>query len=98
MNLIIDKITITVALFNIFRLLWKFSWLYKNQKFQFEDHSIDKNVSINALMEEFKPTIMKNWEFEYRNLSKLKSLMAFSDYQDSDAMFKMHHYTIENYF
>ena len=48
----------------------------KMTEFQFDNPSTDKKLSSNALMEEVKPILLEKREFQYRDLSNLKTFCA----------------------
>ena len=64
LNSNIDKVTVTVALFGVVGLSWKFGWLDKNNRNQFEDPSTVEKLSYITYMC-VKPKIMdENWKME----------------------------------
>ena len=67
MSLSVEKITITFFGLSLKILL---PVQTKIKEFEFEDHSIDRKLSINTLMGEIKPIDMGKYEFEYRDISR----------------------------
>ena len=92
-------ITITIALFGIVGLSWKFrilSLLTNNKEILFEEESSrDRKLLINTLMEQVKLEIMVTKKFEYRDISKLGTILALLGNQDSNARIKSHDFSIE---
>ena len=54
--------------------------------------SQEVETPIVTLVEDIRPVLMKNYEFEYGDLSKLFALLAFSDYQNTDGKNKIIYY------
>ena len=52
-----------------------------------------KKLSINTLMEEVKPVLLKNWNFEWRDRQKFFNFLV---YHDSDGNIKIHHFSLNN--
>ena len=67
----------------------------KIKKFQLADSFADTKLSNTTFMEEAKIAVMKKWEFEYTDFSKLFSILGILDYQDSNAKIKNHHSSIQ---
>ena len=68
-----DKITKVIAFFGTFG---PHSVTFeKIETFQFKNHYTDKKLSIKKLMEDIKPEVMKKHEIEYRDQSKLISIL-----------------------
>ena len=57
MSVNINKLTISIVIFGNFCLSWNSVACAKIKKFQFEENTAHKNISINTYMEEVKPLV-----------------------------------------